>query len=100
MFIICAEGLSQLHLLFADDCVLFCKAKKEEWRSIYSILQVYESALEQVLKKQKTSIFFSSNTKREVRRQIFREAVVVVCGSYERYLWLPAVVGKDRYSAF
>lgn len=88
------------HLLIVDDCVLFSKAKKEEWRSIYSILQVYECASGQVLNKQKTSIFFSSNTKREVIRRIYREAGAVVCDNYERYLGLPAVVGKARYNAF
>lgn len=35
-----------------------------------------------------------------MRRIIFQEARAVVCDSYERYLGLPAVVGRSRYNAF
>ncbi|XP_035551149.1 uncharacterized protein LOC118349712 [Juglans regia] len=123
LFIICAEGLSQLllnseregairgtaisrggirvnHLLFADDCVLFCRALKREWKVIYSILEMYEKASGQAPNKQKTSIFFSSNTTKVVKRMLFQEAGAVLCDSYERYLGLPAVVGRSRYNAF
>lgn len=67
LFIICAEGLSTLlnfyerqkliggvqvakrgtsinHLLFADDCILFGKAKLEEWNRIQEVLRTYEKA--------------------------------------------------------
>lgn len=65
LFLICAEGLSSLfqqvernelikgvvasrggrsinHLLFADDCAIFCKAKQEEWCFVEHILLLYE----------------------------------------------------------
>lgn len=37
------------HLLFANDCVLFGRAKVDEWNKIQPMLQVYEAASGQVL---------------------------------------------------
>ena len=67
LFLICAEGLTGLigeavrnknlsgisisrgyptitHLLFADDCVIYCKANGQESRELRNILQQYEDA--------------------------------------------------------
>lgn len=86
LFLICAVGLSQLlnkaeeggrikgvfvarggikinHLMFADDCVVFCRAQLEEWRRIEGILCTYELALGQTINKQKL-LFFSVATLR------------------------------------
>jgi hypothetical protein len=85
-FIMCAEGLSSLlhkaeldrqitelpivrgglrlnHLFFADDSLLFCKANIPEWLQVQDILAIYEQASRQKLNREKTSIFFSRNTK-------------------------------------
>lgn len=39
------------HLLFADDCVLFCRAKCQEWKKLMDLLKVYERASGQFLNK-------------------------------------------------
>ncbi|KAF5458402.1 hypothetical protein F2P56_022431 [Juglans regia] len=123
LFILCAEGLSALlnsseergltkgvtlarrgtrinHLLFADDCVLFGRANCEEWGNLMKVLKVYERASGQFLNKEKTSIFFSSNTKTVCREMILRDGGSVVCGSYEKYLGLPSVVGRSKHNTF
>lgn len=84
LFLLCAEGLSSIlnysnlqgvivnvarggcrinHLLFANDCVSFGRATMEESNKIQAMLQVYERASGQVLNKEKSAIFFNSNTK-------------------------------------
>lgn len=63
-------------------------------------MHVYEKASRQVLNKDETSIFFSSNTGENIKRDILWEAGTRVCGSYEKYLDLPAVVGKSRVNTF
>lgn len=80
LYLICAKGLSSLlesaerrgdirgvavtrggirvnHLLFADDSVIFGRAKLTELVKIQGLLSTYEKALGQYLNKQKTSIF-------------------------------------------
>lgn len=92
--------MARNHLLFADDCVLFERAKVEEWQKIQAMLQLYELASGQVLNKEKFAIFFSSNTGL-IDKILIREAGgAVMEGSYEKYLGLPLVVGRSKYQTF
>ncbi|XP_042962523.1 uncharacterized protein LOC122296793 [Carya illinoinensis] len=123
LLILCAEGLSYLlnnaermgvirgvkvirggtsinHLLFADNCILFGRATMEEWNRLQGILKVYEKASGQFLNKEKTSVFYSTNTPGVVKSSIFAAGNSVACGSYERYLGLPAVVGRSKFNTF
>jgi hypothetical protein len=88
------------HLFFADDNLLFCKASLEEWTHVREALTIYEMALGQKLNCGKTAIFFSRNTKLEVRTDILNAAGVSAIQSYERYLGLPALVGRSKVSTF
>lgn len=81
LFLICSEGLSALihqantlnnitgvrasangvmisHLLFADDSLVFCKAKKKEAQNLRIILQTYEEISGQQINFEKSFIFF------------------------------------------
>jgi hypothetical protein len=122
-FILCAEGLSALlhraaserwitgfpitrggtrlsHLFFADDSLLFCKASIFEWAKIQQILHIYEMASGQKINRAKTVIFFSRNTHHDARDHILSVAGVSPIGSYERYLGLPALIGKSKKAVF
>lgn len=83
----CAEGLSCLishfgglditrggqrlsHLLFADDCLVFCRASLTEWEQVSQLLSQSKKALGQTLNLQKTCIFFGKNTSFEVKNLI------------------------------
>lgn len=123
LFILCTKGLSHMlgkaeqehkitglpgvrggirinHLFFADDSLLFCKANVDEWTRIQEILGSYEKASGQKLNRDKTSIFFSQNTKQETKEFILSISGVSSSTSYEKYLGLPPLVGRSRVSTF
>ena len=58
------------HLFFANDSLIFCKATFEECDELQRLLKVYEKASGQQLNRAKTSLFFSSNTSRDVQEEI------------------------------
>ena len=58
------------HLFFADDSVLFCRATKAECQRVLDILAIYERGTGQKINKEKTNIFFSSNTLQQTQSRI------------------------------
>ena len=122
LFLLCAEGLSALlrkageagvlkgikssqhgfwvsHLLFANDSLLFCQATMEEGQRLLQFLEQYEVASGQAINRQKTTLFFSKNTKQEVEslKQLFGARIMTEC---ERYLGLPMATGKSKVNTF
>jgi hypothetical protein len=117
LFLFCAEGLSALlrqagrerringvsicrggpkisHLLFADDSLLFCDANTAECSRLLEVLTTYERASGQVVNRDKTALFFSKNTPDHMRDSIQELWGVRGVSNFERYLGLPAMVGK------
>lgn len=107
LFILCAEGLSLLkkaeargdihgvkvcqgaplvtHLLFVDDCFLFCMANMREVTKVKEILQVYEVVSGQAINFQTSEIFFSKNTSEadmEEIKNVFQVTGTLGIGKY------------------
>ena len=59
---VCRRAPLVSHLLFVDDCIVFCNASKEERLRLTKILEVYEKESRQKLNREKTSLFFQQNT--------------------------------------
>ena len=66
----CTNGVCISFLLLADDSFIFCQATLEESQHLLEILRRYEAASGQAINRQKTSIFFSRNTKQTVKMDI------------------------------
>jgi hypothetical protein len=94
------KGPTISHLLFADDCILFCKANRVEWRRLLNIISVYEEGSGQKVNLNKTSVFFSRNTKPSRRQEILSLSGLAESHGIESYLGLPCFVGKSRSRAF
>ena len=95
-----ARRFAHLLALFADDSLLFCKTKVPELLYLQKVLEIYKKASGQKLNKEKTSLFFSRNTKKEDRRNILQVAGVGSTQWYEKYLGLPALIGRSRTKSF
>jgi hypothetical protein len=71
-----------------------------EWVRIQQLLDMYEKVSGQKLNREKTSIFFSKNTRRAANEHIISLAGINSTRQYEKYLGLPSLVGKSRMEAF
>ncbi|KAA3472023.1 reverse transcriptase [Gossypium australe] len=58
------------HLFFADDLVIFCKAKIDQARSLEHILSLFCGISGHKISARKSQIFFSKNTETDTRNQI------------------------------
>ncbi|XP_075645853.1 uncharacterized protein LOC142617037 [Castanea sativa] len=83
-----------------DDCLLFCEASVEECHRLLDILGRYEAASGQVINRQKTSLFFSRNTKPKVKDAIKNLLGARIMNDCEKYLGLPMMGGKSKVAAF
>ena len=97
---ICCNGPKVSHLFFADDSVLFCRAKEKECQTILDLLAIYERGSGQKINREKTNIFFSSNTLPQVQSNIQQLVGVPAIRQYEKYLGLPALVGRAKKQSF
>ncbi|XP_035551748.1 uncharacterized protein LOC118349904 [Juglans regia] len=95
-FPITRGSLSVNHLFFTDDSLVFCKAQLQEWGRLHNILSSYESASSERLNPEKSSIYFSKNTRKEIQNSILFTAGIKASGPFERYLGLPSYIAKTR----
>ncbi|GMJ02632.1 hypothetical protein HRI_003932400 [Hibiscus trionum] len=123
LFLICSEGLSALlriaasnnelqgarinryaptitHLLFADDSLVFGEANSRGAQKLKDLLQVYARCSGQVINYGKSGIFFSRNVNGPTRHEICQHLHVQESENPEKYLGLPAIVGKNKNLAF
>ena len=97
---ICCNGPRVSHIFFADDCVLFCCAKQIECQVILNILATYERGSGQKINKDKTNLFFSTNTSLDVQESIQQLLGMPSIRNFEKYLGLPALVGRGKKQKF
>ena len=84
----------------ADDSLLFCKATVGECQQLLHILGQYEAASGQAINRQKTALFFSKNTKSEVRTVIQQMLWGRIMTQTDKYLGLPMASGKSKVPTF
>ncbi|KAH9763516.1 reverse transcriptase domain-containing protein [Citrus sinensis] len=94
------KDLTISHLMFADDSLIFARATADECRNLKRVFECYERVSGQIFNMEKSSMFFSSNTKPEhvaAIKQIFQINVV---SKHEKYLGLPSMIGKRTKGFF
>ena len=93
---LCRNGPRITHLLFANDSLLFCRAREEECQSLLEVLAKYERASGQQINCTKTTIFFSKSTNEDTQTTIQNLLGVNIVRYYEKYLGLLSFVGRKK----
>lgn len=116
LFLLCTEGLTALlthaeesgnilgvkvcrdappitNLLFVDDSLILMKANMHNAETLKSILDSYCATSGQLVSVDKSSIFFSPNTRVEVREQMCVSLNIMTEALNDKYLGLPAMQG-------
>ena len=84
------------HLFFADDSLIFCRAKMGDVQTIQAILSMYEKALGQKVNGLKTNLFFGKSVSDNTKNALKDFLGVSKIKEYEKYLGLSAIVGRNK----
>ncbi|XP_075640217.1 uncharacterized protein LOC142611959 [Castanea sativa] len=97
---ICRNGPRLTHLLFANDSLIFCRAKESEREKLLEVLAKYEGASGQQINRDKTTLFFSKSTPQAMQNTIKTALGVPVVQHYEKYLGLPSFIRRRKKESF
>ncbi|PNX80358.1 ribonuclease H, partial [Trifolium pratense] len=97
---ICRGAPTVSHLLFADDCFLFCRATLDETNHLMKILNTYEEASGQEINLTKSEVFFSRNLSIAAQEDLSRIMGVRHVLGTGNYLGLPSMIGRKKKEVF
>ncbi|XP_073363229.1 uncharacterized protein [Aegilops tauschii subsp. strangulata] len=97
---ICRRAPGVSHLLFADDTLLFFKAKEEQARKVQEVLNTYEKATGQCINPAKCSALFGNSCAIEDQEKVRDVLHIETVTFEEKYLGLPTPEGcmsKEKF---
>ncbi|KAK2423594.1 hypothetical protein QL285_034041 [Trifolium repens] len=97
---ICRGAPVVSHLLFADDCFLFCRSTVAECNHLMNILKIYEEASGQEINLSKSEVFFSRNLSVPAQEDLSRIMGVRHVLGTGNYLGLPSMIGRKKKDVF
>jgi hypothetical protein len=97
---ICRGAPEVSHLLFADDCFLFCRANVAEVNQLLSILHTYEQASGQEINLSKSEVFISRNMSQAEQEDLAGILGVRHVLGTGIYLGLPSMIGRNKKAIF
>ncbi|GAU47702.1 hypothetical protein TSUD_190310 [Trifolium subterraneum] len=92
---ICRGAPEVSHLLFANDCFLFCRANVAEVNELMRILHTYKTTSGQEVNLVKSEVFISRNMSQAAKEDLSRILGVKLVLGTGIYLGLPSMVRKS-----
>jgi hypothetical protein len=89
-----------LHLLFADDCIIFSEASQRGADRLKEILEVYHRGSEQIANRDKSTVFLSKNCDDAMVNEVITSLNIQNITLVEKYLSLPTTLGRSTKEAF
>ncbi|XP_026439718.1 uncharacterized protein LOC113338531 [Papaver somniferum] len=97
---ICKAAPSISHLLFVNDCMIFCKANMSEAHNIMELLQIFGSTSGQLINFNKSGVFFSKNTNPNLISQTSSSTGVQILQLDDKYLGSPLFTHRSKIIFF
>jgi hypothetical protein len=88
------------HLFFADDSIIFCKAKKEEAIQLKAIFDEYQRISGQLINMAKSDMTFSPNIQPAIKDDFKGILPFNITSSILKYLGMPTQIGQSRQTGF
>jgi hypothetical protein len=88
------------HLFFADDSIIFCKAKKEEAIHLKAIFDEYQRISGQQINMAKSEMTFSPNIQQAIKDEFKGVLPLSITNTILKYLGMPTQIGQSRRACF
>jgi len=88
------------HLLFADDVLLFTKAKCSQFRFVFELFDEFSKASGLKINLSKSRAFFSSGTPKAKIHKLSTISGIRSTTSFDKYLGFPILKGRPKRSDF
>lgn len=93
-------GPTLSHILFADDVLLFCKAKDSQLRYIAQIMDSFGRSFGLIVNVQKSKVVCSKGVYRGERRCLAAVNLIPIVSNLGSYLGFPLHVGRATHTHF
>jgi hypothetical protein len=88
------------HLFFADDSILFCRAKPAEAKYLMDALNEYQRISGQQINMNKSEMTFSPHLQQQIQQEFHSIMPLQVTNSIAKYLWMPTTLKRARSQDF
>jgi hypothetical protein len=89
-----------LHLLFANDCIIFSEALQRGVEWLKDILEIYSRGSGQLVNREKSAVFYRKNCDEDMKSEVGAGLDIPNEALTEKYLGLPTALGWSTQGVF
>lgn len=97
---VCYHAPAISHLLFADDCFIFCEASPQEATFLMEVLHIFELFSGQKVNVEKSSVSFTRNMSQARRAEVVQVLGFKEVTDHGPYLGFPSCIDRNKNRCF